>query len=40
MKTISRPSRLAFFEGRPGLSLPRLHGLFVALNGPALGLLD
>ena len=40
MKTISRPWRLAFFERRPGLALPDLHGVLVALDGAALGLLD
>ena len=39
MKTISRSCLRAFFEPRPGLSFPRLHGLLVALDGAALGLL-
>ena len=39
MKTITRPWRLAFFERRPGLALPRLHGIVVALDSPTLGLL-
>jgi hypothetical protein len=39
MKTINRPCRWAFFERRPGLALPGLHGILVALDGPALGLL-
>lgn len=39
MKTINRPSRLAFFERGPGLVLPRLHGILVALDGATLGLL-
>src|SRR5580658_4637220 len=38
-KTISRPSRRAFFKGRPGAALPVAHGILVALDGPLLGLL-
>ena len=39
MKTISRPSRRAFFKPRPRTALPLAHALFVALDRAFLGLL-
>jgi hypothetical protein len=36
--TISLPSRQAFFKGRPGAALPAAHCIFIALDGPFLGL--
>jgi len=39
MKTINRPSRLAFFKRWPGALLPLAYSLFVALDRAALRLL-
>src|SRR5574340_410123 len=38
-KTITRPSRWAFFERGPSAPLPLAHCIFIALQGALLGLL-